>query len=263
MQKRHIDRSIYFMESSNTSREFYIPYIERFKKVLDGDRVLEIGCGEGGNLFPFVQRGCRVAGIDIAQTRIVQGRNFFMENHCQGTFKCGDFLKDPVPEQETDKYDIILLHDVIEHIADKRTFLSHIRGFLKKKGILFVAFPAWQMPFGGHQQICKSRIFSKIPFIHLLSYSWYTFFLRHVAKENVDTVRELLYIKRCGTSVEKFEQTVKAYPLHILNRQLWLVNPHYKQKFNLQPIKLSPFLSNRRYLRDYFSTSCFYLLGAD
>ena len=35
-----------------------------------------MGCGEGGNLVPFAQLGCRVTGIDIAECRIIGGIGF-------------------------------------------------------------------------------------------------------------------------------------------------------------------------------------------
>ena len=61
MQKRHTDRESYFDEQSQTSKNYYIPYI---KEVIGHipDKVLEVGCGEGGNLLPFAKAGCRVMG---------------------------------------------------------------------------------------------------------------------------------------------------------------------------------------------------------
>ena len=54
MQKRHTDRESYFDEQSQTSKNYYIPYI---KEVIGHipDKVLEVGCGEGGNLLPFAE----------------------------------------------------------------------------------------------------------------------------------------------------------------------------------------------------------------
>lgn len=54
MQKRHTDRESYFDEQSQTSKNYYIPYI---KEVIGHipDKVLEVGCGEGGNLLPFAK----------------------------------------------------------------------------------------------------------------------------------------------------------------------------------------------------------------
>ncbi|MDY6300653.1 MAG: class I SAM-dependent methyltransferase [Bacteroidales bacterium] len=64
MQKRHTDRERYFEESSRTSCKYYMPYIENFHRIKSGCKILEVGCGEGGNLLPFAQRGCEVVGIE-------------------------------------------------------------------------------------------------------------------------------------------------------------------------------------------------------
>ena len=52
MQKRHKDRQCYFNELANTSRSFYIDYVKQFISLSPSTHILEIGCGEGGNLLP-------------------------------------------------------------------------------------------------------------------------------------------------------------------------------------------------------------------
>lgn len=53
MQKRHTDRKVYFRELEITSKEFYIGYLSDFTELTPKSRILEVGCGEGGNLVPF------------------------------------------------------------------------------------------------------------------------------------------------------------------------------------------------------------------
>ena len=139
MQARHLDRKTYFEDSAITSSLFYLPYIRKFHLITSCSKILEIGCGEGGNLKPFANIGCQVFGVDMAQIRIEQARQFFSEEKLKGHFESGDFLEYPTPSED-DKFDIAILHDVIEHVPDKIAFLSHIRKFLKEDGILFVAF---------------------------------------------------------------------------------------------------------------------------
>ena len=77
MQLRHSNRLQYFNELANSAREYYIDYLKKHIEISAKTRVLEIGCGEGGNLLPFAILGCKVKGIDISKTRIEQAREFF------------------------------------------------------------------------------------------------------------------------------------------------------------------------------------------
>ena len=53
MQQRHENRKTYFQELATTSELHFLPYIHRFTSVTPQSRILEIGCGEGGNLVPL------------------------------------------------------------------------------------------------------------------------------------------------------------------------------------------------------------------
>lgn len=130
MQKRHTDRKMYFRDLEITSKEFYISYLSDFTELTSKSRILEVGCGEGGNLVPFAQLGCKVTGIDVAECRIKDAKAYFSEICNHATFVCCDFMQYPVPCNEEDKYDVILLHDVIEHVPTKELFLVHLRKFL-------------------------------------------------------------------------------------------------------------------------------------
>ena len=70
MQKRHADRQLYFNEQSITTQKYVIPFIEKHKPITADSHILEIGCGEGGNIKPFLDLGCQVTGIDIMRKAI-------------------------------------------------------------------------------------------------------------------------------------------------------------------------------------------------
>ena len=69
MQSRQLNRRQYFNELATTSEKYFIPYIKRYRQVGKGTKVLEIGCGDGGNLLPFSRMGCDVVGVDMAKGR--------------------------------------------------------------------------------------------------------------------------------------------------------------------------------------------------
>lgn len=260
MKSRYEDRERYFNELAQTSREFYIEYIGGWKTLKEGCRILEIGCGEGGNLLPFAELGCHVEGLDLAPKKIENARLFFEKRGQNGAFSCADFLKG-TPPSEDGLFDVILIHDVIEHIEPerKRLFFERAKQYLRPDGIIFFGFPAWQMPFGGHQQICRSKA-ARLPFIHLLPRFIYQAYLK-ILKENEAQIEELLSIKRSRMTPESFESLVSAEGYRIMDRTLWFITPHYKAKFNLKPRRLAAPFRSIPYIRNFFTTSCFYIIG--
>ena len=259
MQKRHNDRKQYFEELANTSRRYYIPHLQRHMVSGRPTRVLEIGCGEGGNLLPFAEAGCAVTGIDINAPKIESANQLFEKSGQSGTFILSDFMAVEPPIEE-EKYDIVIVHDVIEHIEApfKTAFMKHMKLFMREDAVAFFAFPAWQMPFGGHQQICAGKI-SKIPYIHLLPTGLYRRIL-HAAGESDSTIEGLLSIKRSKMPIEKFERLAKNVGLKPESRSRWLINPHYEEKFGLHPRReVFPF-SSLRWVRNFYTTSVWYLL---
>lgn len=255
MQSRQTNREQYFQELSVTSRDYFLPYISRFYDLKPGLRILEIGCGDGGNLLPFSELGCYVLGVDMSEVRINDARRFFSERKTSGNFICSDIFK---LTHLQNSFDIILCHDVIEHIYEKNLFLKHIKSYLKDNGIIFISFPAWQMPFGGHQQICKSQILSHLPFIHLLPTNIYLNLLK-VFKEDEHCINELKSIKETKCPIELFEKNIRE-GYKILDRTLYFINPHYKVKFGLKPRVLPNFIGRIKYFRNFLTTSTFYIL---
>ena len=93
MQKRHQDRQCYFNELANTSRSFYINYVKQFISLSSSTHILEIGCGEGGNLLPFAELDCKVTGIDRAASRIHQAQSFFAASGYKRRIQDDGFLQ--------------------------------------------------------------------------------------------------------------------------------------------------------------------------
>lgn len=257
MQERHRNRELYFKELATTSEKYFIPYIQRFHTINNSTNILEIGCGDGGNLLPLSLMGCKTLGVDMAECRIDDAKKFFKEFEAKGEFIASDIFKLKDLEH---KFDIIICHDVFEHISEKQQFLLNLERYLASGGIVFMSFPAWQMPFGGHQQICQSRIMSHLPFYHILPRCIYKGMLK-IAGENEFCINELMSIKSTRTPIELFEKLVSKSKLEISDRRLYFINPHYEVKFGLKPRVLNKMLSSIPYLRNYFSTSCFYILS--
>ncbi len=256
MQERHFNRKAYFDEQRATCKEFYLPYIQQAITLDANTRILEIGCGEGGNLAPFAEMGCQTTGIELLSWRVEQARAFFQSENLQGTFIAANIFD---IDRHDMTFDVVILHDVIEHIVEKDRLLKQLHRFLKPDGVVFIAFPAWQMPFGGHQQMCHSRLLSHFPFLHLLPKSLYKLTLQ-AAGEPPEGISEMLNIKKTRTTIENFEHKIHDCQFVINRRTLWFINPHYKQKFGMYPRKLWKAIGHLPWIRNFFSTSCWYLL---
>ncbi len=262
MFEYHADKKRYFEMQYLTARDFIIPMLERHMPLLQGQRVLEIGCAEAGVLKAFLEKDLFAWGIDLNAERIRIAGQFHGQDHESGRIK---FLSrniydiDPMVELDG-PFDVILLKDVIEHIPEQEVFIPRLEAFLKKNGILFFGFPPWQMPFGGHQQMCKNKALSKMPWIHLLPYSVYKALLR-IAGEEEAVIKELLEIKDTGISIERFEKILRNSPFTIKSRILFLTNPIYKFKFGLEPRKVPVWLGKIPFLRNFFTTAAYYFIS--
>ncbi len=133
--------------------------------------------------------------------------------------------------------------------------MPFIKRFLNPHGVIFVAFPPWQNPFGGHQQICNNKFLSHLPWFHLLPRSVYKKMLEW---GNVNP-RGLLEIKDTGISLERFLSIVHKEKYRIAEEILYFINPNYETKFNLHPRTLWRFL-NIPYIRNFYTTCGYYIL---
>ena len=80
-------------------------------------------------------------------------------------------------------------------------------------------------------------------------------------KEPENHVSELLDIYRSRMTVERFERLCTAAGFKVVNRTLWFINPHYKAKFGLNPVRLRLGLDRIPGLRNLFATSCWFVIG--
>ena len=253
----HTDKKRYFEIQLENAEEFVIPFIENKFAVEPGTRVLEIGCGEGGVLAAFIKKGCIGVGVELHEQRLQLANELLKNEVEEGKIKfiAKDIYK--VPEEDLGgRFDLIIMKDVIEHIHDQKKLLHRLHDLLLPQGVIFFGFPPWQMPFGGHQQMCKSKFLSKIPYYHLLPKKVYKWVLKSFGEPTED----LLEIKETGISIERFEKIVKETNYKVIHKIYYLINPIYKYKFGMKARKQLPVLKSIPYVRDYFTTCVYYLI---
>lgn len=137
--------------------------------------------------------------------------------------------------------------------------MARLAELLAPDGVLFVAYPPWRMPFGGHQQMAVSRFAAHCPWLHLLPGPLYPWALR-LAGETPGKIAGLLEIRDTRISVRKFRRLAAGAGLRTVAERFFLINPHYEAKFGLKPRCLPRLLEIVPWLRDFFTTTCFCLL---
>jgi SAM-dependent methyltransferase len=258
--EHHLDATLRHKQQVDNSRDYVLPFIAQEFPQLEGLRVMEVGCGEGGVLTPFLERGCNCVGVDLAPDRIELAKTFLQKYLDGGQLKLIakniydlDFLG-----EFRHSFDVIILKDAIEHIPDQEKIIGHLKELLTPRGQVYFGFPPWYMPHGGHQQICANKFLSMVPYIHLLPKPLYKGLLR-LFGEGDDVVVDLMEVKSTGISIERFERIVKRQQYKITQRRFYLINPIYKYKFGVSarkqwgPIAAIPFFRN-------FVTTCMYYM---
>lgn len=261
MQEIHTDKLRYFEIQYLNSKESILPFLKDSFTPEKGKRVLEIGSAEGGVLKAFVEEGCYCVGIELSKNRTKLANEFQKEDVEKGNLK---FIAKDIYDIDADglgeKFDLVILKDVIEHIHDQKKFMKEVSKFLKPDGVIFFGFPAWRMPYGGHQQVAVGKLASKLPYYHILPMPVYKGMLK-VMGEKKDKIEGLVEVKETRISTARFERLAKENDFKIEKKQKYFVAPIYKYKFGMNPKKLTPIVGGIPWLNDFFTFQSYYVIS--
>ena len=255
----HRDPSLSFQHQLQNTQHSVLPFIEHTFPLRDGMRVMEVGVGHGGVLKAFINRGCIAVALDCNPNILEDAQRLLSDDIQQKKVQCiCKDIHDLHPNELEGTFDLIILKDAIEHIHDKEKLLLHLKTLLSPEGVIFIGFPPWFMPFGGHQQICNNKIASLLPYYHLLPMPIYKAMLCMFGEsKNLD---ELLEIKQLGLIIEKFKRLLRKTSYRVLGSEHFLVNPIYQYKFGFRPRKQFAFIKYIPYIRNFFTTGVYYLI---
>lgn len=107
--------------------------------VKQGERVLDIGCGNARDISRIVECGGQVIGVDISPGMVMAARQELERMGVSGiTLQVGDATSLDFPDASFDK---VLCSEVIEHIPDAAQALREMRRVLRPGGSLVLSTP--------------------------------------------------------------------------------------------------------------------------
>lgn len=141
-------------------------YLKKFAK--DGDRVLDLGCGNGRLLELFKDKKIDYTGVDNSQKliKIAKRRheNYNLKN-IKSQFATGDALHLLFKDNTFDKiYSIAVFHHIPSRELRTR-FLKEAKRILKKDGLLIMT--VWNL----WQRKTNWRVFIKLTLLKLIGFS--------------------------------------------------------------------------------------------
>lgn len=243
----------YWQYEYDVMAQHLLPLLRSWGVQLEGAAVLDVGCGDGGGLSAMADAGMHCVGFDIDPRRVE------LANALRGSRKFemipGDIHAKPPPFAGK-TFDLVILHDVFEHLERKSDVLEILKSYLKPSGKLFITFPPYYSAFGAHQQLLRTRV-ARMPFLHLLPYAL-SGILPKLLNEHKPFVEEVQRLGKMKMGLAKFERLVEEAELHVIRRKLYLIGPNHI-RFGLKPVGAG-MLGKIPGVRELLTTGAVYLM---
>ncbi len=127
---------------------------------LEGKRILDVGCGVGAFVRRLREFSQEVYGVDIDEERVREGAAKVPNL----ALSLGEYL--PFAD---DTFEVVLLHEVVEHVTDDLATLQEVRRVLKREGRAVIFCPNRLYPFETHGVFLGKRyVFGNVPLVNWL-----------------------------------------------------------------------------------------------
>jgi len=219
----------YWQYEYDVAAKYMIPLLQHWGLSSHGVSMIDVGCGEGGGVCAMHDSGMQCVGFDLEQHRVDMARALQGERIIQ--WDLGNLYSTTLPFSDR-HYDLVVLHDVFEHLEQKQEVLEKLKGYMKPEGRLMITFPPYYSAFGAHQQLCRSP-FMRLPFAHLVPFL-VSHLLPRLRGEIPDFVAEVQKLARLRMGMRMFERIAREGGWRILHKKGYLISPNHI-RFGFRP----------------------------
>ena len=244
----------YWQYEYDVSARYMVPLLEHWGIGLRDRSVLDVGCGEGGGLCALSDRGAQSYGFDIDERRVQVAR--VLKGTRAIEFATGDLYAERLPFPGM-LHDLVVLHDVFEHLDHKVKTLGKLREIMSPGAAMLITFPPYYSAYGAHQQHLRAW-YAQFPFVHLVPYGASSI-LPRLKDEFPHVVEEVQKLARLKMGMRSFEKIVVAAGFHVAHKKTYLISPNHI-RFGLRPVAAGP-LGGIPYLNEVLCTGAIYLLS--
>jgi 2-polyprenyl-3-methyl-5-hydroxy-6-metoxy-1,4-benzoquinol methylase len=234
MQLPHLEKSnfknwktYYFNYQKTLANSYYIPLLKSNNIKINSDtKVLDIGCGDGGFLTAFSEQSNNCDGIEI--------KDFNWDETKSTQFIIGDITSDSIKNNLKNKYDILILRDVIEHIflGNKEDFLLSIQNYMDENSRLLITFPPFYSPFGLHQQAFLKFPLKIIPFLGWLPQFIIKILLKITNQKNKwNDLKEIIDSKM---TFHHFKRMIEVSGFEICFSERYFIRPSHEIRYGIK-----------------------------
>ena len=98
-------------------------------------KILDVGCGGGIICEPLARLGAKVTGMDFAPNNIIAAKIHSKKNKLKINYINKDIEKSKLDE----KFDIILMFEVLEHLDDWKKTIKNMKKNLNNNGLIIIS----------------------------------------------------------------------------------------------------------------------------
>jgi SAM-dependent methyltransferase len=223
-----------------------------------GRSVADFGAHAGGMLDALRAAGASSGvGFEINETIVASS-----------PFRSSDGFRLEVADLTTldpvgHSYDLIVLHDVLEHVPGSMNVLAAALRSLAPGGRVFVSFPPYYSMVGGHQHLARG-VARCVPWVHYLPERVFFRVARPVDNEYMseqDSLDDMLSVRRTRLTLGKAERAFSQVGLAVSAMELYISRPEYAVRYGWPTIR-ARFAGRVPVAREALVNGAFYLLAA-